>query len=159
MLGTADPAFETIDLSALPASKRDEQLQHLVKGGQVRSSSPESGPILTVKFATLGSNRSALVVGLPAMSADRGSLLVLVRDLEQFARGLPANAAEDPLRYVQFAQWQNDLAEGVDEASTKGREFWAKNFPCQTGTKMQAVFPRSRLRHSSTEQLGSGLSH
>src|SRR5271170_3839597 len=48
VLDTADPAFETIDLSALPAWEQDERLQHLVKSGQVRSSGPESGPVLTV---------------------------------------------------------------------------------------------------------------
>jgi hypothetical protein len=65
--------------------------------------------VLTAKFATLGNNRSALVLGVPAMSVDRGSLQVLVRDLEQFARGLLTKHAEEPLRYIQFAQWQNDL--------------------------------------------------
>ena len=28
------------------------------------------------------------------------------------------------MRYIQFAQWQNDLIEGDDENSVKGKEFW-----------------------------------
>ena len=37
------------------------------------------------------------------------------------------DGAEEPLRYVQFAQWQKDLVEGDDETAINGREFWKKN--------------------------------
>ena len=39
-------------------------------------------------------------------------------------RGRATESGEEPLRYVQFAQWQNDLIEGDDENSVKGKEFW-----------------------------------
>ena len=50
-----------------------------------------------------------------------------MRELGQIATDTAAEGGEEPLRYVQFAQWQNDLVEGADETSDKGREFW-KNY-------------------------------
>src|ERR1035438_779665 len=127
VLDGVDPAFEAVDLSALSQSEQCGRLEQLLLDEQVQSAGPEAGPLLTAKFATLGTNRSALVFSAPAMSADRTSMQVLLRDLEQFVMGSAAASTGEPLRYVQFAQWQNDLAEGQDEASSKGREFW-KNY-------------------------------
>ena len=83
--------------------------------------------MLTAKFITLRSSRSALILSLPASAADSCSLRVLIRELGQLASGSGTDGGEEPLRYVQFSQWQNDLVEGDDETASKGREFWKKN--------------------------------
>jgi Condensation domain len=127
VLDSVNPAFEAVDLRSSSQSEQCGRLEKLLLDEQVQSAGPEAGPVLTAKFATLGTNRSALVFSVPAMSADRSSLQVLVRDLEQFVTGSAATSTEEPLRYVQFAQWQNDLAEGQYDISSKGREFWTNS--------------------------------
>ena len=124
VLESADPLLEVVDLSSLPVSAQREQLDALVRSEQVRSEGPEGAPVLTARFAALGVNRSALILSLPALAADHRSLQILVHQLGEFVSGTAVEAGEEPLRYVQFAQWQNDLVEGTDEIATKGQEFW-----------------------------------
>jgi amino acid adenylation domain-containing protein len=127
VLESADPFVQVLDLSGLPAGKQREQFEDLFRNELVRSVGPESEPVLVAKLVTCGSNRCALILSLPAMTADAHSLQVLVREIGQFAAGTVADAGDDPLRYVQFAQWQNDLVDGDDENAGKGREFWRIN--------------------------------
>src|SRR5271157_3690488 len=127
VLDSADPSLEVVDLSGLSDSEQKEQLEGLFQKEQVQSVGPEHGPVLAAKFAHLGPNRSALILSLPALAADRRSLVVLTRELAQLATETATDGGEEPLRYVQFAQWQKDLVEGDDETANNGREFWKKN--------------------------------
>ena len=124
VLESADPLLEVVDLSSLPDFAQRDQLETLFRHEQVRSEGPEGAPVLKAKFATLGPNRSVLILSLPALAADRRSLQILVHQLGEFVSGTSVEAGEEPLRYVQFAQWQNDLVDGTDETAIKGREFW-----------------------------------
>jgi amino acid adenylation domain-containing protein len=127
VLDSDDPSLEVADLSGLSESEQKNQLEDWFRQEQLRSAGPEAGPVLAAKLATLGSDRSGLIVSVPALAADLRSLHVLVRELGQFATAAVVAGEEEPLRYVQFTQWQNDLVEGADEAAGKGREFW-KNY-------------------------------
>jgi len=127
VLDSADPSLEVVDLSGLSDSEQKEQLEGLFQKEQVQSVGPEHGPVLAAKFAHLGPNRSALILSLPALAADRRSLVVLTREVAQLATETATDGGEEPLRYVQFAQWQKDLVEGDDETANNGREFWKKN--------------------------------
>ena len=127
VLESDDPSLEVTDLSGLSESEQKNQLEELFRHEQLRSSGPEAGPVLAAKLATLGSDRSGLILSVPALAADLRSLHVLVRELGQFATAAVSAGEEEPLRYVQFTQWQNDLVEGADEAARKGREFWKSN--------------------------------
>jgi amino acid adenylation domain-containing protein len=124
VLEGTDPAVELVDLSGLSDSEQSEQLQTLLRKEQALSVGPTQGPVLTVQFARLGPDRTALILALPALAADSRSLQVLVRELGQIAGGTATEEGEEPLRYVQFAQWQNDLLEGKEESSAEGQEFW-----------------------------------
>jgi len=124
VLESADPFVQVFDLSGLPDGKQSEQFEELFRNEQVRSVGPESGPVLVAKLAPCGPNRCALILSLPALTADACSMQVLLREIGQFASGMPADSGDEPLRYVQFVQWQNDLVEGDDENASKGREFW-----------------------------------
>ncbi len=126
ILDRVNPALELVDLSGQSDSEQQEQLQHLFSH-QVRTPGSDATPSLTAKFVTLGPNRSALILGLPALTADSRSLQILISEFGKLAAGVRTDGEEEPIRYVQFAQWQNDLVEGEDETASKGREFWKKN--------------------------------
>jgi hypothetical protein len=85
VLESDDPSLEVTDLSGLSESEQKNQLEELFRHEQLRSSGPEAGPVLAAKLATLGSDRSGLILSVPALAADLRSLHVLVRELGQFA--------------------------------------------------------------------------
>ncbi|HEY4932224.1 MAG TPA: amino acid adenylation domain-containing protein [Terriglobales bacterium] len=127
VLPSDQPSVEVKDLSGLSESEQKNQLEDLFRTEQVRASDPETGPVLVATIAVLGADRSAFILSLPALAADRLALQVVARELGQFAAVTAAIGDEEPLRYVQFTQWQNDLVEGADETSSRGREFWQNN--------------------------------
>ncbi|WP_210335122.1 condensation domain-containing protein, partial [Mesorhizobium mediterraneum] len=63
-----------------------------------------------------------LCVAVSPLCADVASLGVLVRELRAVYNG--AQGQEEPLQYIQFAEWMNELTneEGADEA----RRFWTQ---------------------------------
>ena len=124
ILEGAAPSLECIDCAALPASEQASRLDSLFQQEQVRSIGPERLPALKATFVVLGSGRHAVILSTPAISADRYSLHILIKELEESVNGGSATNELEPLRYVQFAQWQNDLLEGDNENAVEGREYW-----------------------------------
>jgi len=127
VLDRATPSLETVNLVGLSAAEQASRIDELFGKEQVQSTGPEQAPILTAKLVSLGSSRCALLLSIPAMSADRRSLQIVVNELDKIAANRPAAGEQEPLRYVQFAQWQNDLIEGDDENAVRGREFWKQH--------------------------------
>jgi len=127
VLDNSEPLFEVVDLSGVSEFGQKEQLEALVQKERRSEAEPERWPALAAKFVSVAPNRSALILSLPAMSADFGSLAVLTHELGQFITETSTDGDEEPLRYVQFAQWQKDLVEGDDDTASQGREFW-KNY-------------------------------
>ena len=73
----------------------------------------EAGPLFRTALTSLGPQRHALVVSLPALCGDAASLGILMRDLAAcygHRRGGPPPAGE-PLQYADLAGWQRDLLE------------------------------------------------
>ena len=122
----ADTVFETTDLSHLSGTDQGSALAELFRAEQFRESVPELSSTLVAKLVNLGAARSALLLSLPSMAADSRSLRILVKEILQFSAGENADADDEPLRYVQFSQWQNDLLTGDDENASKGRDFWTR---------------------------------
>ncbi len=124
VLDVVEPAWQALDFTPLPAAQQASKLNELFEAEQTPSTGPEQPPVLAAKMIVLGTGRSAVLLSVPAMTADAASLQVLARELVQLAAGRSPAADEEPLRYVQFAQWQNDVLEADDKDSPKGREFW-----------------------------------
>ena len=156
ILENADPYLEIVDLSNLAPSQQKEQLDDLFREEQVYSVAPERGPVLAAKLATLAPNRCALFLSLPALAADRRSLQVLVRELGQLVTDTATEGGEEPLRYVQFAQWQNDLAGGNDESSREGQEFWKNIGDAPTALALPHELKVERNFHSAIMVIFSG---
>lgn len=124
VLDAADPAVPAIDLSGLTAAEQSAKMDDMLTAQQVASTGPEQPPVVVATLVQLGPDRNAVLLSLPAMTADAGSLQILMGELERLVAGGTVSTADEPLRYVQFSQWQNDLIAGEDENSTKARNFW-----------------------------------
>lgn len=85
----------------------------------------EQGTLLHASLVKLAEQTNLLLLCLPALCADARTLKNLSNEV---ARGYAARLEEDrspeePVQYVQFSEWQNELLEDDAEAST-GRNFW-----------------------------------
>ncbi len=87
----------------------------------------EQGPVVRALLRTAGDNQHILILTLPALCADRASLSALVKELFGIYNDPSGERGDEPLRYVQFAQWQSELLqENDDETAVEGRKFWAE---------------------------------
>ncbi|HVR99263.1 MAG TPA: amino acid adenylation domain-containing protein [Thermoanaerobaculia bacterium] len=82
------------------------------------------GPLLRVRLAPLAPQRHLLALTLSALCADAWTLEVFVREIaERYAAAVAQREWDDqPLPYVQFSEWQNELLEG--ETREAGRAYW-----------------------------------
>jgi amino acid adenylation domain-containing protein len=124
ILDAAEPSVEFLDLTEVPEALQVAKLDELFQGAQVANVGPAHGPVFSATLVALGPNQHAVLLSLPAISADVASLQIIAKELAGLLRGDATENGEEPLRYVQFAQWQNDLIEGDDENSVKGKQFW-----------------------------------
>jgi amino acid adenylation domain-containing protein len=124
VLEKAAAAIELLDWKGISETERPSKLNDLFVAAQVRSLGPEGMPVVTANVVALTTNRYAIVLSLPAMAADRSSLNILAQELEQVACGTHTASESEPVRYVQFSQWQNDLLEGTDGNAGEGFAFW-----------------------------------
>ncbi len=79
---------------------------------------------LYFNLETLGPDRHALSISLPALCADRRSLENLVKEIGQAYSGTQENA--EAMQYLDVVEWQRELLAGED--SKPGRDFWRVHF-------------------------------
>jgi amino acid adenylation domain-containing protein len=125
VLDTAEPEVHVQDLSTLSPSDQTAKLNEIFAAAQSPSTGPERAPIVSLTLSKLASGRTAVLLSVPAMAADAASLDILGRDFVHALTGTLPGSSEEPLRYAQFAQWQNDLVDGNDENAPKAMEFWS----------------------------------
>jgi len=107
-------------------------------------SKPES--ILYSSLLTLSDNQHILLITLPALCADSWTLKNLVKEISQTyqayfnGENLPD---EEPVQYIQFSEWQNELLE--DEDAETAKVYWRNQTFPSLGLPFEAQ-PRSSER-------------
>jgi amino acid adenylation domain-containing protein len=125
-------AWQEVDLSASAVEERVAASESLFSSEQARATEWETGPALRAIIVRCSGSESSLILSIPALCADARSLQLLLRELGLIYSEKIATLP-DPLRYVQFAQWQADLLESHEDDAKQGREFWSKKTPTITG--------------------------
>jgi hypothetical protein len=84
----------------------------------------ECGSVLDVSLVILSPDKHLLLACLPAMNADLVTLRNLVGEISRFYAASLHNQEliDEPLQYVDIAEWQNELFEG--EEAELGKEYW-----------------------------------
>jgi amino acid adenylation domain-containing protein len=126
----APPQWQTLDLSDQDEAAQRAKVDELFRQAARRPFDLERGPLVHASLLTLGPRRHVLLLGLPALCADRRTLSLLLRELAAAcAHGTggadgagSADGEEEPVQYIQFSEWQNELLES--DESRAGREFW-----------------------------------
>jgi amino acid adenylation domain-containing protein len=126
VIGEAQPvALDVVDLRAVPRAEQEQAIEETWQS-QAGPFDLEQGPLVRAKLARVAEARHALLFALPAMIADGQTLCCLVREMGRFyAGGGPGDDVPDqPFQYADFAEWQNELAEGRGEEAQTGRAYW-----------------------------------
>ena len=96
----------------------------------------ETGPVLRLTLIYLSANKHILLVTMPSLCADSWTLNNLFYKIgNAYAACLEGKeVSEEPIQYVQFSEWQNELLEGED--TEDGKAYWSQqgicNFPLPT---------------------------
>ncbi len=162
VLDSAEFAWEEADFSTVTDAERASAVQKIVDGDASLETDLAEGLALRALLVKLGDERFSLILSVPTLCADARSMQVLVRELGLIYSG-QSEALTDPLRYVQFAQWQADLLESEEDDARQGREFWLKH-PARTwpvlfvGSKTeQDLFKPARLVVKVGKELASTI--
>ena len=122
-----EPKFDWTmrDLSALSADAAAQELDAVYQNERTRSFDFESGSLMRAVLIALPQEKNALILTAPMICADGASLRNLIREAAAFYSG--EAPADEPLRYVQFSQWQRDLLKAEeDETTREGKQYWHK---------------------------------
>ena len=105
-----------IDLSSLPAPKREEEARRLAAEEAERPFDLSSDSVLRATLVALGREDHVLLMTLHHIATDAWSTGVLFRELSAlygaFAAGLPSPLPEPPIQYGDFAAWQREWLSG-----------------------------------------------
>jgi len=102
----------------------------------------ECGSVLDVSLVSLSPDKHLLLACLPAMNADLVTLRNLVGETSRFYAASLHNQEliDEPLQYVDIAEWQNELFEG--EEAELGKEYWrTKDLSCLAKWKLPQENP------------------
>jgi amino acid adenylation domain-containing protein len=86
----------------------------------------DHGPMLRALLLRGRSGEGVLIVTAPALSLDAHSMENLAAEVMRGYRG-DAPLPGEPVRYIQFAQWQNDLLESAAEENPAAVAYWSKS--------------------------------
>ncbi len=113
----APPSQPLIDLSGLPAERREGETQRVAEEEAARPFDLEHGPLFRAVLLRVTADDHVALWGTHHISADGWSLTsVFVPELARlyaaFAQGHPSPLPELPLQYADYALWQREWLRG-----------------------------------------------
>ncbi|WP_088642521.1 non-ribosomal peptide synthetase [Micromonospora wenchangensis] len=128
ILPAAPVPMPLVDLTALPAVRREAELRRLVDGEYRRPFDLATGPVLRTQVVRLGVEDHAWLLSMHHIVHDGWSFGLLTAELAQTYAGLVAGRAPDPappaLQYADYAVWQR---RSYDEGHVGAQlDFWKR---------------------------------
>jgi hypothetical protein len=121
-----EPKFfwENIDLRKLSESQQQERVDAIFAAECKEPVTIEVGPTLRAHFVELSDKRTALILTLPSLCADSQTLFNLAGELGSVYESNVEPDADEVAQYADYAEWNNELLESVDEQSLQQKAFW-----------------------------------
>jgi len=118
------PPLHYHDFSGLDPETQKSKIAALADAAMQLPCNFEQGPLLQLDLVMLSTAQHLLLVGLPALCADQTTIKHLVQEIScAYTACLQGEELPDePLQYVDLAEWQNELFAG--EEAAVGKEFW-----------------------------------
>ena len=124
ILEDCNPRLATNDLCRTDDLARERRLAEIFAEHISHPFNLNQGPVLRATLTCVGQQRFVLILSIPTVCGDVKSLDRIACELASRYAGCSQD--EEELRYVQFAQWANDLLESADDSCESGRKFWSK---------------------------------
>ncbi|HEV2707131.1 MAG TPA: amino acid adenylation domain-containing protein [Pyrinomonadaceae bacterium] len=116
------------DLSGLPETEREEQVQRLSAAEAAQPFDLTNDMLLRVKLLRLGEEQHVMLVTMHHIISDGWSAGIFIRELSAlytaFSEGRPSPLPELPIQYADFAVWQRELLQG--EVLDTQLDYWKK---------------------------------
>ncbi|MEK6283645.1 MAG: condensation domain-containing protein, partial [Acidobacteriota bacterium] len=143
--------WREVDLTGLDAQAQEAAVEKLFEEEHLNL---EQGPLRHALLLVLSTRRHFLLLSLPTVCADAWTLKNLVPEisLAYTACAEGRELTDEPLQYVQFSEWQNELV--ADEDAEEGKEYWrqqlipellSSSLPFESKTQRQRVFESHAL--------------
>jgi len=115
------------DLSDLKRKAQDNKIETLLEAARQQPVDFDHGPLIKVSLVRLSPQKHALLISMPSLCADRVSLENLIEELSSAYQACRAGEilSTEPMQYVDFSTWQNDLLESEDTVTE--RAYWPKH--------------------------------
>ncbi len=145
------PILQVEDLSGLESAEQNSRIEEITIAEATRPFAVDQGPLLRLNILTLSATSAAMLFTLPSLCADSWTLKNLVHDLGRCYDACQHNNGNlaEPVQYLQFSEWQNELLEDDDET---GKNYWRRRHA--TSSSLPAL--PFETRNSSTEQFRPG---
>ncbi len=158
--------FSELDFSSLPSDRQAQKIEEIIAGDSAAPFRFDNGPLIRARLAKLADEQHSLTLTLPALVADRFALVNLVKEIARFYEACLCGepAADEPLQYVDIAQWQNELFE--DEESEAASQYWREldlsaisslKLPFENQTSSKAAFNPKRESFAVEPAIASEL--
>jgi len=100
VLPPGEPALLLVDLSGLPAARREAEGRRIAEDEAARPFDLQVGPLFRGLLVRISAEERLAVLNLHHIAGDGGSWQILLKNLEDPARSAP------PVQYGDFADWQ-----------------------------------------------------
>jgi amino acid adenylation domain-containing protein/non-ribosomal peptide synthase protein (TIGR01720 family) len=124
--------WKAINLRDQRIDNQSEILERVMADERASLMNYENGPLLHSVLISLSANEHSLILTMPALYADLWALRNIANEIStvynQYAIGQTLLA--EPLQYIDYAEWHNELVSTEDGAFKQGRTYWSKqNIP------------------------------
>jgi amino acid adenylation domain-containing protein len=156
-------SLEHVDLSQLSREEQAAASEELFQREGDRMFDHEQEPPLRASLLSLSPDKHLLYLSLLSLCADARTLRNIADELSRaYTLGLKGlELSDDPLQYVSFAEWHNELLES--EESHAGQQYWrrqnytnalALKFPFESDRQIKSRFkPASQTLKIDSETL------
>ena len=117
------PPIHQRDLRDLAPSAQAAEIEVIFQQMSQLPFDLDRGPILQLSLVVQSQNKHLLILGLPALCADRVAIENLLREISCYYGGQSSSELDsEPMQYADFSEWQNELLEAED--TEIGRKHW-----------------------------------
>ncbi|HLK58814.1 MAG TPA: amino acid adenylation domain-containing protein, partial [Chthonomonadaceae bacterium] len=155
------PLWNSADLSAQDAAEQAASVESLIAEECCRPLDFEKGALVQALLLRLSPSDHMLALTLPTLCADAWSLRLIVCDLIRAYSGT-VTEEDEPMQYLQFSEWQNEVLESDDELRDAGRAHWKKTLtdlpqPAKLPFETEPANESPATFHALAEELDSAV--
>ena len=127
----SNPNWQTIDLGDLTPQQQQAKVEALFQQEKL-TFNWEQDCLLRLSLLILSPGQHILLITLPSLCADSWTLKNLVKEIALTYGKLANNEqlSDEPVQYIQFSEWQNELLEAED--AEIGKTYWQQQLDSLT---------------------------